>query len=183
MTLIDLKKSITQKTKAVLMVHTYGLSAEAEEIEKFCMEKNIYLIEDASEAHGQTYNGRKCGSFGDVSTLSFYANKNITTGEGGMLTCNNKHLADQIEIMRLHGMSRDAWKRYWPKGIIPKKGLVWDHYDIKYVGLKYNMIDINAALGIIQLCLICSNELLGIPLIITAFSNSVKYCFDSFQFS
>ena len=63
------------------MVHTYGLSTEAEEIEKFCMENNIYLIEDASEAHGQSYNDRKCGSFGDIFYIKFYANKNMTSGE------------------------------------------------------------------------------------------------------
>ena len=83
--------------------------------------------------------------------LVFMQTKNITTGEGGMLICNEKKIANQIEIMRLHGMSRDAWKRYMPEGEIPKNGTVWDHYDIKYVGLKYNMIDINAALGIAQL--------------------------------
>ena len=100
MNLDNVKKVFTEKTKAVLMVHTYGLSAEAEEIEKFCIENKIYLIEDASEAHGQTYNGRKCGSFGDVSTLSFYANKNMTSGEGGALLLNSFDNSQKLKKMR-----------------------------------------------------------------------------------
>ena len=77
-----------------------------------------------------------------------------------MLICKDKNIAEKVEIMRLHGMSRDAWKRYMPEGKIPKGGLIWDHYDIKFVGLKYNMIDINAALGIAQLkkLKICLNK-------------------------
>lgn len=100
MNLDNVKKAFTKKTKAVLMVHTYGLSAEAEEIEKFCLENNIYLIEDASEAHGQSYNGRKCGSFGDISTLSFYANKNMTSGEGGALLLNSLENSEKLKKMR-----------------------------------------------------------------------------------
>ena len=72
------------------MVHTYGLPTEATKIAQFCKDKNIYLIEDAAEAHGQIEGGVKCGSFGDICTLSFYANKHITTGEGGMLLTNSE---------------------------------------------------------------------------------------------
>ena len=83
MTLENIKKVKTERTKAVIMVHTYGLPSPAKEIEKYCNENEIILIEDAAEAHGQTEYGRKCGSFGKISTLSFYANKHVTTGEGG----------------------------------------------------------------------------------------------------
>ena len=89
------------------------------------------------------------GNFGYTGCYSFYSNKNITTGEGGMLTCSDKKLAEKIKIMRLHGMSRDAWKRYMPEAT--PKTILYQHYDILYTGLKYNMIDINAALGIEQL--------------------------------
>lgn len=146
-----IEEKISKKTKAILIVHFGGIPCDMDPIIKIAKKYNLKIIEDCAHAIEAKYKDKHTGTFGYTGCFSFYANKNITTGEGGMLTCNNKHLADQIEIMRLHGMSRDAWKRYWPKGIIPKKGLVWDHYDIKYVGLKYNMIDINAALGIIQL--------------------------------
>ncbi len=85
----DVESKVTPQTKAVLMVHTYGLAAEAQEIRDFCSDKNLYLIEDAAEAHGQIINKKKCGSFGDISTFSFYANKHITTGEGGAILSDN----------------------------------------------------------------------------------------------
>jgi perosamine synthetase len=99
MSLENVKKVYSKNTKAVLMVHTYGLTAEAEEIESFCIEKNLILIEDASEAHGQYYNNRPCGSFGDVSTLSFYANKHITSGEGGAILINDNKKYKKIKQM------------------------------------------------------------------------------------
>lgn len=99
MTLDNIKEVTTKKTRVVLMVHTYGLTAEATEIEMFCKDKNIYLIEDSAEAHGQVYQNRKCGSFGDVSTLSFYANKHITTGEGGAVLTDNKNFFETLKQM------------------------------------------------------------------------------------
>lgn len=99
MTLDNVKEVTTEKTKAVLMVHTYGLTAEATEIEIFCQENNIYLIEDSAEAHGQVYKNKKCGSFGEISTLSFYANKHITTGEGGAVLTDNKNIYKTIKQM------------------------------------------------------------------------------------
>ena len=100
MGLDNVKKAFSNKTKAVLMVHTYGLTAEAEEIEDFCKSNNLFLIEDAAESHGQMYGKRKCGSFGDVSTFSFYANKHITTGEGGALLTDKSELDFQIKQIR-----------------------------------------------------------------------------------
>ena len=99
MTLDKVKEVATEKTKAVLMVHTYGLTAEATEIEIFCQENDIYLIEDSAEAHGQVYKNKKCGSFGEVSTLSFYANKHITTGEGGAVLTDNKNFYKTLKQM------------------------------------------------------------------------------------
>lgn len=101
----NIVSSYTNKTKAVLMVHLYGLAAEAERIEEFCNEKNIFLIEDSAEAHGQKVNNRLCGSFGDISTMSFYANKHITTGEGGAVLTNSSIFSEKIKSMRNLGFS------------------------------------------------------------------------------
>lgn len=95
----DVKKAYSKNTKAVIMVHTYGLTSEAIEIEKFCKSNSLKLIEDSAEAHGQTVDGRKCGSFGDISTLSFYANKHITSGEGGALLTNDEMLIKEAQQM------------------------------------------------------------------------------------
>ena len=100
MTMENVSDVVSKNTKAILMVHTYGLTAEAKEIEQFCRKNKIFLIEDAAEAHGQNYLEKKCGSFGDVSTLSFYANKHITTGEGGALLTNSKDLFEKSIQMR-----------------------------------------------------------------------------------
>ena len=100
MRLSDVEKVITDKTRAILMVHTYGLVAEAKKISQFCNEKNLILIEDAAEAHGQIIDGQKCGSFGIVSTLSFYANKHVTSGEGGAVLTDDKKLINKINQMK-----------------------------------------------------------------------------------
>jgi len=100
MTLDDVKKVTTKNTKAVLMVHTFGLPADAINISNFCNENNIYLIEDAAEAHGQTFQNERCGSFGDISTFSFYANKHVTTGEGGMVLTDSENLFKKISQMK-----------------------------------------------------------------------------------
>ena len=99
MRLEDLTKVITKNTKAVLMVHTYGLTSEAVKIQNFCSENEIILIEDAAEAHGQEVDNKKCGSFGKVSTLSFYANKHITTGEGGAVLTDSEEIYLKIKKM------------------------------------------------------------------------------------
>lgn len=100
MTLDNLKSAVTEKTKAVLMVHTYGLAAEADLIYDYCKKKGLILIEDSAEAHGQVVGNKKCGSFGDISTLSFYANKHITTGEGGAVLTDDKHLFKKLQQMK-----------------------------------------------------------------------------------
>ena len=86
----DIEKCITKKTRAIIMVHTFGLVSDAQKIRDYCKSKNLYLIEDSAEAHGQSINKQPCGSFGDISTFSFYANKHITTGEGGAVLTDSK---------------------------------------------------------------------------------------------
>ena len=99
-TLDEIKKLKSSRTKGVLVVHTYGLPAEIDEISKYCKENNLFLIEDTAEAHGIKIGDRYCGSYGDLSTFSFYANKHITSGEGGMILTNNKDFYKKINQMR-----------------------------------------------------------------------------------
>jgi len=99
MTLEDVNKSVTPKTKVILMVHTFGLPSEATAIEKYCIANGIILIEDAAEAHGQVEGSKVCGSFGDISTFSFYANKHITTGEGGLVVTDSEEIYNSIKQM------------------------------------------------------------------------------------
>ena len=96
----DIEKKITNKTKAVMVVHIYGLPVDMDPIMKLVEKHGLYLIEDAAEMHGQTYKGRPCGSFGNISVFSFYPNKHITTGEGGMLVCDDEELAERCRSIR-----------------------------------------------------------------------------------
>lgn len=133
MTLKDVEKKKTENTKAILMVHLYGLTAEAQKIEKYCEKNGIFLIEDAAEAHGQKESQKFCGSFGLISTMSFYANKHITTGEGGMVLTDDDDLKDKIEKMR--NLDFDNKKRFY------HDNLYWN----------YRLGGMQAALGISQL--------------------------------
>jgi len=127
----DMEKKITDKTKAVIPVHYYGHPAEMDAIMKIAREHNLLVIEDAAQAHGAEYKGKKVGSIGDAGCWSFYATKNMTTGEGGMITTDNSDLAEKARIIRNHGMtSRD------------------DHV---VLGYNYRMNEIAAAIGLIQL--------------------------------
>ena len=129
----DVESKFTPQTKAVLMVHTYGLASDAVEIRDFCSDKNIYLIEDAAEAHGQIINKEKCGSFGDISTFSFYANKHITTGEGGaILSDNSEFIKKGRQLINLDFNNTERFKH---------NNLYWNH---RISGLQ-------AALGISQI--------------------------------
>ncbi len=144
-----IEKKITKKTKAILIVHFAGMPCEMNKIKKLAKKYNLKIIEDCAHAIETEYKNKKAGTFGETGNFSFYANKNITTGEGGMLICNKKKTSDMVKILRLHGMSKDAWKRYLPDNVNPKKGSF--HYDVKLTGFKYNMTDIQAALGSSQL--------------------------------
>jgi len=127
----DIKRRLTKRVKAIIVVHLYGHPADMDKILEIARENNIRVIEDAAEAHGAEYKGRKVGTFGDIATFSFYANKIITTGEGGMIVTNNDELADRIRLMRDHGMR----PRYWH--II--------------FGFNYRMTGLQAAVGLAQL--------------------------------
>ena len=134
---------ITPKTKAIMPVHLAGHPCEMDRISEIARKYNLKVIEDAAHALEAEYHGKKVGVLGDVAAFSFYATKNITTGEGGMLTTDDDEIADMVNILRLHGISRDAWKRYGLEG--------YKHWDTLYPGYKYNMFDIQAAIGIHQL--------------------------------
>lgn len=132
-----------QLVKAIIPVHLYGRPCKMDEIMKMAKENNLLVIEDAAHAVEAYYKDRKIGTIGDFTVFSFYATKNVVTGEGGMITTNNDEWAKKLRVLRLHGLSKDAWKRYSQEGFTP--------YDILYPGYKYNMMDVQAALGIHQL--------------------------------
>lgn len=96
----EIEAKITNKTKAIMIVHLYGLPVEVDKILALAKKYNLKVIEDAAEMHGQTYNGKPCGSFGDISTFSFYPNKHITTGEGGMVVTDDEELAERCRMLR-----------------------------------------------------------------------------------
>ncbi|MDW8051855.1 MAG: UDP-4-amino-4,6-dideoxy-N-acetyl-beta-L-altrosamine transaminase [Armatimonadota bacterium] len=138
-----IESAITPRTRAILPVHYGGLPCEMDAIMALAARYNLLVLEDAAHAAGATYKGRKIGTIGHATAFSFYANKNMTTGEGGMITTNDAELADKCRILSLHGISRDAWKRYTATGS-------W-YYEVQALGFKYNMPDILAAIGICQL--------------------------------
>jgi len=132
MTIENVKKEFTKKTKAVIVVHTFGLPSDVTSISDFCNENNIYLIEDAAEAHGQKENNKICGSFGNISTFSFYANKHLTTGEGGMILTNSDDLYKKALQIRNLDFTKERFKH---------ENLYWN----------YRLSGIQAALGISQI--------------------------------
>ena len=143
---IDPKKieeKINSKTKAIIVVHLAGRPCDMKEILKLTKKYKLFLIEDCAHAIESEYYGIGCGNFGDFGCFSFYSTKNLVTGEGGMIISNSKKKMSLLKILSLHGMTKDAWKRYRYKGFL--------HYDVINPGFKYNMMDMQAALGIHQL--------------------------------
>lgn len=141
---IKIEDKVTRMTKAILPVHFAGHPAEMGKIEKISKAYRLSVVEDAAHAIESKYNGRKIGAISDFTAFSFYATKNITTAEGGMLTTRNRKMYEKIRILSLHGMTKDAWKRYSHRGIV-------SHFEIFKPGFKYNMFDLQAALGINQM--------------------------------
>jgi dTDP-4-amino-4,6-dideoxygalactose transaminase len=139
----EIEGAITERTRAIIPVHMAGRPCEMDRIVEVAEAHGLYVIEDAAHAIEAWYKGKKIGNVGHVTAFSFYVTKNVCTGEGGMLTTNNDVWADEIRIKSLHGVSKDAWKRYSTEGFQP--------YEVLYPGYKYNMMDIQAALGIHQL--------------------------------
>ncbi len=144
-------EKITKNTKAILPVHFAGQSCDMESIMNLAHEHSISVIEDCAHAIETTFENKHAGTFGDFGCFSFYANKNLVTGEGGMLVAKDEEKLNQIKKIALHGMSLDAWDRFKEGG--------FKHYDIVAPGFKYNMTDIQAALGIHQLARIEENWL------------------------
>jgi perosamine synthetase len=139
----QVEKAITAKTKAIMPVHIAGQACEMDRLMEIARDYDLRVIEDAAHALPARYQGEMIGTIGDITCFSFYATKTITTGEGGMATTQNPEWAERMRIMGLHGISKDAWKRYTAEGS-------W-YYEILYPGFKYNLTDIAAAIGIEQL--------------------------------
>jgi dTDP-4-amino-4,6-dideoxygalactose transaminase len=137
-----IEEKINSATKAIIPVHYAGQPCEMATIMDIAKRHNLFVVEDAAHAIGAKYRRKSIGTIGDATCFSFYATKNITTGEGGMITTENSNLAEKLNIYKLHGMQQDAWKRYSKAGS-------W-LYDIVYPGYKYNMTDLEASLGLHQ---------------------------------
>ncbi len=135
--------AITPRTRAIIPVHIGGRCAEMDELLAIAARHNLCVIEDAAHAFPAKYKGRMVGSMSPFTCFSFYATKTLTTGEGGMICTESELFADRCRVMCLHGISRDAWKRYSSEGS-------W-YYEIIAPGFKYNLTDIAAAMGLAQL--------------------------------
>jgi dTDP-4-amino-4,6-dideoxygalactose transaminase len=130
---------ITDRTKAIIPVHFAGHPCDMDLIMKIAGKYNLVVIEDAAHALGAKYNGRMIGTIGTTTCFSFYVTKNITTGEGGMVTTDSDDLANELRTSSLHGMDSDAWNRYSDRGS-------W-YYEVVNAGYKYNMNDLQASIG------------------------------------
>jgi len=139
----DAERRVTQHTRAIMPVHYGGQPCDMDEIHALAQRHNLHVIEDAAHSLPASYHGTRIGAFGEIAVFSFYATKTLTTGEGGMVTTNNDEYAKRIRLMRLHGIGRDAWKRYTAQG-------TW-FYEVLEAGYKYNMTDVQAAMGLVQL--------------------------------
>ena len=138
-----IEEKITSKTKCILPVHFAGRPCKMDKIMELANEHNSYVVEDCAHAVEAIYYEKYAGTFGDFGCFSFYVTKNIVTGEGGMVITNHEKLANRIRQLSIHGLSKDAWKRFSDEG--------FQHYYVEEAGFKYNMMDIQAAIGIHQL--------------------------------
>ncbi len=138
----EVERKLTKKTKAIIAVDMAGVPCEYNALRKLTRKRGIKLIEDAAHALGGEYGKMRIGTIADCTVFSFYPTKNITTGEGGMVTTGNKAVAERIRRLSLHGMDSSGWIRY--------RGGSW-RYDIAELGYKYNMAELPAALGLVQL--------------------------------
>ncbi len=139
----EIRKKITKRTRAILPVHFAGRACDMDAIMAIAEEHHLAVIEDCAHAIETEYRGRKAGTIGDFGCFSFYSTKNVVTGEGGLVITRKPEDADRIKVLGLHGMSKDAWKRFSDAG--------FKHYDVVEAGFKYNMMDLQAAIGIHQL--------------------------------
>ncbi len=140
---LDAERRITSRTRAIIPVHIAGQSCDLDAVHELARRRNLHVIEDAAHSIPASYKGRRIGTISELTAFSFYTTKTITTGEGGMLATNDDKHAARISLMRLHGIGRDAWKRYAKTGS-------W-FYEVQEAGYKMNLPDILAALGVAQL--------------------------------
>jgi dTDP-4-amino-4,6-dideoxygalactose transaminase len=138
----EIERRITPRTKAIMPVHYAGQPCEMDEIMDIANRYNLVIIEDAAHATGSEYHGKKIGSIGHTTAFSFHVQKTMTTAEGGMVTTDNDEWAQKIKVLRLHGMTKDAWGRSSASQVL---------YDVVFPGYKCNMTDIQAAMGLTQL--------------------------------
>tara|TARA_B100000579_G_C22761666_1_gene819263 strand:+ start:211 stop:1362 length:1152 start_codon:yes stop_codon:yes gene_type:complete len=139
----EILKKITHKTKAIIPVHYAGFPCEMDTIMNISKEKELYVIEDCAHAIESKYKNQHCGTFGEIGCFSFYATKNIAIGEGGMAISENPRLISKMSTLGLHGLSRDAWRRF--------EHSQKSSYDVIEIGYKMNLTDIHSAIGIVQL--------------------------------
>jgi dTDP-4-amino-4,6-dideoxygalactose transaminase len=169
----EVEAKITNGTKALLPVHFAGRACDMDALVSIAQRHGLMIIEDCAHAVETTYKGKQAGTFGSFGCFSFYVTKNMMTGEGGMILTPDERHADRLKILALHGMSKDAWRRFSDDG--------YKHYYVVECGYKYNMMDIQAAIGIHQLRRIQQNwerrqeiwaiyqrELAGLPLALPA---------------
>jgi len=139
----EIRRRVTPRSKAILPVHFAGRPCDMDALQAIAAEHRLKLIEDCAHAIETEYRGRKAGTLGDFGCFSFYVTKNVITGEGGMVLTRGEADAARIKVLGLHGMSKDAWKRFGDDG--------YKHYQVVECGFKYNMMDLQAAIGIHQL--------------------------------
>ncbi|MDZ4401096.1 DegT/DnrJ/EryC1/StrS family aminotransferase [Prosthecobacter sp.] len=139
----DVARKITPRTKALMPVHFAGRACDMSRLTALAEKHGLRIIEDCAHAIETEFLGRKAGTIGDCGVLSFYSTKNIVTGEGGMVLTNDATVAARIKVLALHGMSQDAWKRFSDDG--------YKHYEVVEAGFKYNMMDLQAAIGMHQI--------------------------------
>lgn len=142
---MQVKKQVTSKTKAIVVVHYGGHACEMDPILEIAKERGIHVVEDAAHGCGGEYKGRKLGSLGDLACFSFHAVKNMSTGEGGMITTDDPKLYGRLLKLRWMGISKDTWSREEKD-----ERYSW-YYNVEEVGFKYHMNDIPAAIGLVQL--------------------------------
>jgi len=138
----SIEKAITERTKAILVMHYGGYACEMSSIMELAQKHNLWVIEDAAHAIGSELEGRKLGTWGHIGCFSFFSNKNMTTGEGGMIVTDDDKCAERLRLLRSHGMTTLTWDRH--------KGHAWS-YDVVDLGYNYRIDEIRAALGLVQL--------------------------------
>lgn len=139
----SIRQKITERSRAIVVVHFAGRPCEMDAISEIARKHELSIIEDCAHAIEAEYRGQKVGTIGDYGCFSFYVTKNIVTGEGGMVIARKSEDIGRIKVLGLHGMSKDAWKRFGDEG--------FKHYEVVEAGFKYNMMDLQAAIGIHQL--------------------------------